>query len=66
MVGTSIEDLELPEPLTVPARTAVTPQDESAQDSGNPDEKVITDDLAAASEWRDVLRVLKSQARIIR
>ncbi len=66
MVGTSIEDLELPEPLIVTVRTAVTPQDESTQDFGNPDEEVITDDMTAAPEWRDVSRVLKSQARIIR
>jgi uncharacterized repeat protein (TIGR02543 family) len=64
--GISIEDLGLPETLTATVRTAVTPREDSlqdsgrpvVQDSGNPDTDTLTDNseiapstTATESEW---------------
>ncbi len=47
-VGTTAEDLELPEKLTATVRTAITSEDTSVQDSESSDEDTSVDDLTTA------------------
>ncbi|MEA5012220.1 MAG: S-layer homology domain-containing protein [Angelakisella sp.] len=48
-LGTSIQDLVLPEILTVTVRTAVPADENPTQDSGSPDESVTSGDAAVAT-----------------
>ncbi|WP_352399354.1 S-layer homology domain-containing protein [Anaerotignum sp.] len=48
-LGTSIQDLVLPEILTVTVRTAVPADENLTQDSGSPDESVTSGDAAVAT-----------------
>ena len=50
-LGTSIEDLELPETLTATVRTAVPADENSTQDSGSPE--TATPTTAAEPEWEE-------------
>jgi len=50
-LGTSIEDLELPETLTATVRTAVSIGEDAVQDSGSP--KTATPTTATEPEWEE-------------
>ena len=50
-LGTSIEDLELPETLTATVRTAVPADEDSTQDSGSPE--TATPTTAAEPKWKE-------------
>ncbi len=50
-LGTSIEDLELPETLTATVRTAVPADENPVQDSGSPE--TATPTTAAEPEWKE-------------
>ncbi len=50
-LGTSIEDLELPETLTATVRTAVPADENPTQDSGSPE--TATPTTAAEPEWKE-------------
>ena len=50
-LGTSIEDLELPETLTATVRTAVPADENSTQDSGDPE--TATPTAATEPEWEE-------------
>ena len=51
LLGTSIEDLELPETLTATVRTAVSIGEDAVQDSGSPE--TATPTTATEPEWEE-------------
>ncbi len=53
-LGTSSENLELPETLTAAVRTALPPAEDSVQDSGSPE--TATPTTAAEPEWEETTR----------